>query len=76
MLDYPNMSHCMCNNTLAAMNQIMDAMEDVDFIETLNPDELRDYNELVHVAKMFAKQAERMLYASIDKNIGKWIDQS
>ena len=59
----------MCNNTLAALNQIMDAMEDVDFVESLNPDELRDYNELVHVARQFSNRAERMLFAQIDKNV-------
>ena len=69
MTDYPNMSYCMCNNTLAAMDQLMDAMEDVDFIEDLNPDELRAFNELQHVAKLFAKKAQKMLDNQIDKNV-------
>ena len=71
MQDYPNMSYCMCNNTLAAMDQLMDAMEDVDFIEELNPDELRAFNELQHVAKQFAKKAQKMLDNQIDRNVEK-----
>ena len=74
MQDYPNMSYCMCNNTLAAMDQLMDAMEDVDFIEDLNPDELRAFNELQHVAAMFAKKAQKMLDNQIDRNVAKVLE--
>lgn len=69
MTDYPNMSYCMCNNTLAAMEQVMDAMEDVDFIEDLNPDELRAFNEIVHVARLLARKGQKMLDEQIDRNV-------
>ena len=69
MTDYPNMSYCMCNNTLAALNQIMDAMEDVDFVRNLNMDEMRAFNELVHVAKLFAQKGESAIDATIDENV-------
>jgi methyl-accepting chemotaxis protein len=69
MTDYPNMSYCMCNNTLAALNQIMDAMEDVDFVRNLNMDEMRAFNELVHVAKQFAQKGEQAIDAAIDENV-------
>lgn len=80
MTNYPNMSYCMCNNTLAAMNQLMDAMEDVDFIDELNHsmkwdnDELRAFNELQHVAAMFAKKAQKMLDNQIDRNVAKVLE--
>ena len=74
MTDYPNMSYCMCNNTLAAMDQLMDAMEDVDFIEDLNPDELRAFNELIHVAAMFARKGQRMLDEQIDRNVDEALE--
>lgn len=74
MFDYPNMSYCMCNNTLAAMDQLMDAMEDVDFIEDLNPDELRAFNDLIHVAKLFARKGEFLLDQQVEKNVSVILD--
>lgn len=74
MTDYPNMSYCMCNNTLAAMDQLMDAMEDVDFIEDLNPDELRSFNDLIHVAKLFARKGEFLLDQQVEKNVSVILD--
>lgn len=72
MKDYPNMSYCMCNNTLAALNQIMDAMDekgDVNFVRDLSRDELSDLNELVHVAKLFARRAPRAVDELIDERV-------
>jgi hypothetical protein len=71
MTDYPNMSYCMCSNTLAAMDQLMDAMEDVDFIEELNPDELRSFDDLIHVAKLFARRGQLLLDRRFVKNVEK-----
>ena len=74
MFDYPNMSYCMCNNTLAALDQVMDAMEDVDFIENLNPDELRSFNDLIEVAKLFARRGEFLLDQQVQKNVDKVLE--
>ena len=76
MQDYPNMSYCMCNNTLAAMDQLMDAMADVDFIENLNPDELRSFNDLIHVANLFARRGQLLLDRQIDRNVAKVLENS
>ena len=72
MSNYPNMSYCMCQNTEAALNQIMDAMDDegaVQFIKDLSMDELRSFNELVYIARQFAKRAERALDEVVDDNV-------
>ena len=74
MTNYPNMSYCMCNNTLAALDQVMDAMEDVDFIEDLNPDELRSFNELIHVANLFVSKGNFLLDQQVQKNVEKVLD--
>ena len=74
MTDYPNMSYCMCNNTLAAMDQLTDAMEDVDFIEDLNQDELRSFNDLIEVAKLFARRGELLLDKQVQKNVDKVLE--
>ena len=62
--DYPNMSYVMCENTEAALNQIMDAMDeqgDADFVRELSMDELRSFNEILHIAQQFVRRAERAL---------------
>jgi hypothetical protein len=72
MRDYPNMSYCMCQNTLAALNQIMDAMDEqgsVQFVRDLNMDEMRAFDELIYVARQFAKRAERAQGEAIDLNV-------
>ena len=74
MTDYPNMSYCMCNNTLAAMDQLMDAMEDVDFIENLNPDELRSFNDLIHVANLFISKGNYLLDQQVQKNVDEILE--
>lgn len=74
MSNYPNMSYCMCSNTLAALNQILDAMDeqgDVAFLKDLSPDEMRDYNELAFIAKMFARRAEKASGTLIDENVSE-----
>lgn len=76
MQDYPNMSYCMCNNTLAAMDQLMDAMADVDFIEELNPDELRSFNDLIELAKLFVSQGEFLIGQQIEKNVAEVLKNS
>jgi len=70
--DYPNMSYCMCNNTEAAFNQIMDAMDDegdVNFVKDLSMDELRSFNELAFMARRFAQRAERAVEQVINDRV-------
>ena len=72
MRDYPNMSYCMVSNTLAALEQIMAAMDeegDVAFLRDLNLDEMRAFDELKYVAQQFARRAGRAQDQSIDENV-------
>ena len=72
MSDYPNMSYCQCSNTLAALEQIMDAMDEqgaVEFVKDLNMDELRAFNELMHVANLFSRRAVRAVDQAIDDRV-------
>ena len=78
MRDYPNMSYCMCNNTLAAFNQILDAMDekgDVEFVKDLNMDELRSFNEIAFIARQFAQRAERAVDQVIDDRVQEVLDK-
>jgi hypothetical protein len=75
--DYPNMSYCMCQNTEAALNQIMDAMDeqgDAEFIKELSMDELRSFNEILHIAEQFVRRAERALDRVADDRVNEVIE--
>ena len=75
--DYPNMSYVMCENTEAALNQIMDAMDeqgDAEFIKELSMDELRSFNEILHIAEQFVRRAERALDRVADDRVNEVIE--
>ena len=77
MRNHPNMSHCMCNNTEAALNQILDAMDeqgDVEFVKGLSMDELRSFNEIAFIARQFAQRAERAVDRVIDDRVNEVLD--
>ena len=78
MSNYPNMSYCMCNNTEAAFNQIMDAMDeqgDVEFVKELSMDELRSFNEIAFMARQFAQRAERAVDQVINDRVQEVLDK-
>ena len=62
MSNYPNMSYCMCENTLGAMMQIVDAMQEegVDFLKSLPPSERRAFEEIYFACQSFMKMAEEL----------------
>ena len=62
MSSYPNMSYCMCENTLAAMNQIVNAMNEEGpmFLREMNRDERRAFQELFNVCEDFMSLSEEL----------------
>ncbi len=62
MSNYPNMSYCMCNNTLLALKQVMDAMQDEGpmFLRELSRDERRCYEALFNACEDFLNAAEEL----------------
>lgn len=76
--NYPNMSYCMCNNTLAGLDQILNAMDeqgDVKFLKDLDMDEMRAFDELIYVAKQFAKRAQKAQDRLVEQNIAEILDR-
>ena len=62
MSNYPNMSYCMCQNTVLAMQQIMNAM-DMDgpmFLQEMGSDERRAYQELFNLCESFLTRSEEL----------------
>ncbi len=62
MSNYPNMSYCMCNNTLLALKQILDTMQEEGpmFLRELNRDERRAYEALFNACEDFLTMAEEL----------------
>lgn len=65
--DYPNMSYCMFGNTVNAMNQILDAIDDakvgdgvVDFFNGLSREERRNLQHLYNQAEQYVRVVEDM----------------
>jgi hypothetical protein len=62
MSSYPNMSYCMCENTLLAMKQIVNAMQDEGpmFLKEMNRDERRAYEALFEMCESFMTMSEEL----------------
>jgi len=62
MSNYPNMSYCMCENTLLALRQVMNAMQEEGpmFLQDMNRDEKRAYQELFNACESFLSAAEEL----------------
>jgi len=62
MSNYPNMSYCMNENTLAAMQQILTAMQEdgVDMLIDMSRDERRAFQELFNVCENFLIVSEEL----------------
>ena len=78
MKDYPNMSYCMCQNTLSALEQIMDEMDEqgaTKFLKMLNMDEMRAFDELIHVTRQFSKSAQKAQDKLIGQNVAEILEK-
>ena len=62
MSNYPNMSYCMCENTLLAMRQVIDAMQEQgpEFLLDLSREEKRAFRELFNACEDFVDAANEM----------------
>ena len=62
MSNYPNMSYCMCENTLGALDQVITAMREEGpmFLKELNRDEKRAYQELFNMCESFLTASEEL----------------
>ncbi len=62
MSNYPNMSYCMCNNTLLALKQILDTMQDEGpmFLREMSRDERRSYEALFNACEDFLTMSEEL----------------
>ncbi len=62
MSNYPNMSYCMCENTMLALRQVLEAMQEEGpmFLQDMNKHERRAFGELFHLAEQFCNESEEL----------------
>lgn len=62
MSNYPNMSYCMNENTVAALCQVINAMreEGVDFLRDLSSSERSAFRELFNACEDFMQLSEEL----------------
>ena len=62
MSNYPNMSYCMCENTLLALKQILNTMEEEGpmFLREMNRTERRAFEELFGYCESFLTMSEEL----------------
>lgn len=62
MSNYPNMSYCMCENTLLALRQVVNAMheEGPQFLRELSREERRAFGELFNTCEDFMNLSEEL----------------
>ena len=66
MSNYPNMSYCMCENTLLALRQVVQAMQEEgpQFLRELSRDESRAFQELFNTCEDFVNLSEELADAA------------
>ena len=61
MSNYPNMSYCMCENTLLALRQVLNAMQEEGpmFLQEMSRDERRAFDaRRASITKLAARLAD------------------
>ena len=62
MSNYPNMSYFMCENTLAALHQVLGAMQEEGpmFLQDMSREERRAFEQLFNACETFVNVAEEL----------------
>ena len=63
MSNFPNMSYCMCENTMASLRQVYETMQQEyahDFIGQMNKHEKNAFSELAQMCRLVADMADKV----------------
>ena len=73
---YPNMSYCMCENTLLAMRQVINAMmnEGPMFLHDLSRSERESFEEIFNACETFINLADELV-AGEEAGIDPYCDE-
>ena len=81
MSNYPNMSYCMCENTLLAMRQILNSMDSEGpmFLHDMNREEKRAFQALFNMCEDFMNMSEELQdeydCAVADGTLGQYMEE-
>lgn len=73
---YPNMSYCMCENTLLALRQVINAMvhEGPMFLQDMSRSERESFEEIFNACETFINLADELV-AGEEAGISPWTDE-
>ena len=63
MSNFPNMSYCMCENTMASLRQVLEAMQHEypeDFVREMSKYERAAFEELAQMCRLVADTADQV----------------
>lgn len=76
-MSYPNMSYCMCENTLHALRQVLNAMRDEGpmFLHDLSRSERESFEELFNACETFINHADELVAGEEEAGIDPYCDE-
>ena len=74
---YPNMSYCMCENTLLALHQVINAMkhEGPMFLQDMSRSERESFEEIFNACETFINLADELVAGEEEAEISPWTDE-
>ena len=74
---YPNMSYCMCENTLLAMRQVINAMKNEGpmFLQDMSRSERESFEEIFNACETFINLADELVAGEEEADFSPWTDE-
>lgn len=74
---YPNMSYCMCENTLLALRQVINAMKNEGpmFLQDMSRSERESFEEIFNACETFINLADELVAGEEEAEISPWTDE-
>jgi hypothetical protein len=74
---YPNMSYCMCENTLLALRQVINAMKNEGpmFLQDMSRSERESFEEIFNACETFINLADELVAGEEEADFSPWTDE-
>ena len=74
---YPNMSYCMCENTLLALHQVINAMKNEGpmFLQDMSRSERESFEEIFNACETFINLADELVAGEEEADFSPWTDE-
>ena len=74
---YPKMSYCMCENTLLALRQVINAMKNEGpmFLQDMSRSERESFEEIFNACETFINLADELVAGEEEADFSPWTDE-